>query len=427
MCSLNLPWVYTLPNSSGSGTYILTYFYDADGNKLRRVSTQGTGSNTDYIDGIEYDNGAINFIQTDEGRAVYIGGSYGYEYNLSDYLGNTRVTYSIVSNVATMIQQDDYYPFGMDIQASTTNPENYYLYNKKELQPDLGQYDYGARFYDPVIARWTSVDPLAEKMRRYSTYNYGFDNPIKNTDPDGMAPPDEKNYDTKTGQETTLSNLGTDQGVDIVHFGHADGNGAFAIDNTQVFDRNSTFNASLSSDGFNYTGPSLGPSLSNATDQALNTFNATVAAQAGPVDYNDFGNPNTSLAIGNNVLNGYGAVSGAAEIGAVFDAFKVAEPIELTKSAFGHTFTTHGEEMTNFLTNRASGSGVAQGQFLDNQAAGRFINGNLDQLNNGATSLPMPENFPARMINPDGTFETPTHIRLVPSGGGVKTAYPEIQ
>jgi RHS repeat-associated protein len=86
-----------------------------------------------------------------------------------------------------MLQQDDYYPFGMEINRNVNGTKNEYLYNKKELQEELGQYDYGARFYDPVIARW---NPLAEKMRRYSPYNYGFDNPVRFEDPDGMEPTD---------------------------------------------------------------------------------------------------------------------------------------------------------------------------------------------------------------------------------------------
>jgi RHS repeat-associated protein len=165
-----------------SGTATIAYVYDAGGEKLRKISA---GASTDYIKGIQYKtDGTIEFIQTDEGRANRSGTNYVYEYTLTDHLGNNRVAFDQANG---KVGEDDYYPFGMNIPRQI-NAGNKYLYNKKELQEELTQYDYGARFYDPVIARWTSVDPLAEKGRRWSTYNYGFDNPISNTDPDGMWP-----------------------------------------------------------------------------------------------------------------------------------------------------------------------------------------------------------------------------------------------
>ncbi len=49
----------------------------------------------------------------------------------------------------------------------------------------LNWYDYGARYYDAALGRFTTVDPSSENYYAFNPYSYCVNNPIKYIDPDG--------------------------------------------------------------------------------------------------------------------------------------------------------------------------------------------------------------------------------------------------
>ena len=119
---------------------------------------------------------------------VYVSNEQTYQTDV--YFDDVVVTFA----ASPVVQEDDYYPFGLTFNSYSreNSVANKYLFNGKELQTDLSLNweDFGQRMYDPALGRWWVIDPLADKMRRFSPYNYAFDNPIRFIDPDGMAPVD---------------------------------------------------------------------------------------------------------------------------------------------------------------------------------------------------------------------------------------------
>ena len=146
-----------------------------------------------YIDGIEYKDAGIEAIYHDEGRFYNASGTYRREYYIRDHLGNVRIAFSDLNNngvIATpgeILQETHYDPFGWRLEGAYMNnaaPDNMYQYNEKENNTDhgLNLLDYGARWYNPVVGRFSGVDPLSDKFGWVSTYNYAENDPVANVD-----------------------------------------------------------------------------------------------------------------------------------------------------------------------------------------------------------------------------------------------------
>ncbi|MBO3699525.1 DUF6443 domain-containing protein [Roseivirga sp. E12] len=128
----------------------------------------------------------------DEGGFLYVYLSNESASSLPVYFDQFQITHT----KGAILQEDHYYPFGMNINAlSSTAPlskPNKYKFNGNEEQTefDLNLFDFNARFYDPAVGRFISVDPLTDAPEQValSPYQFSWNNPYNLNDPDGKCP-----------------------------------------------------------------------------------------------------------------------------------------------------------------------------------------------------------------------------------------------
>jgi RHS repeat-associated protein len=187
-----------LPTKLFFGSNTIEYLYNATGQKLQKKVIEGaTTTITHYLSGFQYKNDVLQFFPHAEGYVNFESGAANYVFNYTDHLGNVRLSYAKdnITGSLKVVEENNYYAFGLkhsgyNNTVTSTNPGQKYKFGGNEFQDELGLnvYDYDNRVYDQAVGRFWQMDPLGEQGRRWSSYNYCFDNPVYFQDPDGMWP-----------------------------------------------------------------------------------------------------------------------------------------------------------------------------------------------------------------------------------------------
>ena len=107
-----------------------------------------------------------------------------------DHLGSTAFTTDADGN---LLSETHYYPFGLPrLRTGTDASGAEYLHTDHELDSESGLIYSNARYRDPVVGRFVSVDPLFVEapakcdIQECNLYSYTKNNPIKWVDPKGL-------------------------------------------------------------------------------------------------------------------------------------------------------------------------------------------------------------------------------------------------
>lgn len=111
-----------------------------------------------------------------------------------DHLGSGNL---VTDEASLVVEELYYYPFGLQRHRHTPNGDIYaseYTFSGKELDPESQISYFGARYYDPVLCVFISVDPVAmhspgrtmANSQRMNVYAYAGGNPLVLVDPDGQ-------------------------------------------------------------------------------------------------------------------------------------------------------------------------------------------------------------------------------------------------
>lgn len=172
------------------GNIIINYTYDANKRLTKRSVTGQADVNYEY-DGdkivAEKDNaGTIQtkYIYDAEGTLLYIVKNSQNYFPVYDGLGSIVMLRDSAGNTINSYNYDEW----GNVTSKTEGVSNNLLFASYAYDQDAGLYHLGARWYDPTLARFVSVDPHPgdiDDSLSLNEYVYCGNNPISRVDPDG--------------------------------------------------------------------------------------------------------------------------------------------------------------------------------------------------------------------------------------------------
>ena len=156
--------------TSGAGA---TYAYNAQGLRVAKT-VNGETDNFTLVGGNVWADGTTNYLRGIElisnGTQLYLYNVRGDVIQLADLSGNVTKTY-------------DYDAYGNEY-ARDLGDENPFRYCGEYYDVETGFIYLRARYYDPMVGRFTTVDPIKDGLNWYS---YCDNNPVNRIDPTGEA------------------------------------------------------------------------------------------------------------------------------------------------------------------------------------------------------------------------------------------------
>lgn len=132
---------------------------------------------------IESDGTSTGYVYGPRGLVAILHGEQSHAV-VTDARGSVRAVHD---HSGRLVARFDYDPYGQTRPGMDNGPvadRMRYRYTGQEFDPRTGLYDYGARLYDPRLARFLQLDPAGQTP---SPYAYVADDPINAVDPDGAV------------------------------------------------------------------------------------------------------------------------------------------------------------------------------------------------------------------------------------------------